>query len=322
VGWSCGNQRPEWKHGRQSTSLPVGRAKAGIDRRPTCAANGQRRACAARSRLCAMRIMLTLVLGTTVAFAQTAPSFELVAIRENTSGASGGSTRIERGGRWIATNISLASLITIAHGLNNDDRVLNAPEWTRRTRYDINAAGTPDITNADVPSAIRSLLRERFRLQAHVEQRELPTYNLTMLRPDGRLGPEMTPAGGHCRELAALRATDPAAANAAAANAPASRVPCGIRHSNGGTLIEAGGITAGDLAIVLSGPAGRPVIDKTGLAGLYDVQLHHSGPDPAAATDVVSVFTAVQEQLGLRLENGTAPLDVVVVDSVSRPTPN
>jgi uncharacterized protein (TIGR03435 family) len=269
-----------------------------------------------------MRALLTLVLGTTVAFAQTAPSFELAAIRENMSGASGGSTRIEPGGRWIATNISLASLITIAHGLNNDDRVLNVPDWTRRTRYDINAVGTPGFANEHVPAAIRGLLRERFGMQAHVEQRELPVYNLTVLRTDGRLGPAMTPATGNCRELAALRATNPAAAKAAAANAPASRVPCGIRYSNGGTLIEAGGISARDLAIIVSGPAGRAVIDKTGLGGVYDVELRHSGPDPPATADAVSIFTAVQEQLGLRLENGTAPLDVVVVDSVSRPTPN
>jgi uncharacterized protein (TIGR03435 family) len=132
-----------------------------------------------------MRTMLTLVLGTTVAFAQTVPSFEVAAIRENTSGASGGSTRIQAGGRWIATNIPLASLITIAHGLNNDDRVLNVPDWTRRTRYDINAVGTPGFANEDVPSALRALLRERFGMQAHVEQRELPIYNLTVLRADG-----------------------------------------------------------------------------------------------------------------------------------------
>ena len=268
-----------------------------------------------------MRTILALVLGTTVAFAQTPPSFEVAAIRENTSGASGGSTRIQPGGRWIATNISLASLITIAHGLNNDDRVLNVPDWTRRTRYDINAVGTPGFANEHVPQALRALLRERFEMQAHVEQRESPVYNLTVLRTDGRLGPAMTPATGNCRELAALRATNPAAATAAAANAPASRIPCGIRFSNGGTLIEAGGISAGDLAIIVSGPAGRAVIDKTGLASMYDVQLRHSGPDSAAA-DAVSIFSAVQEQLGLRLENSTAPLDVIVVDSVSRPTPN
>jgi len=173
-----------------------------------------------------------------------------------------------------------------------------------------------------VAAGQEALLRERFGMQAHVEQRELPVYNLTVLRTDRRLGPAMTPATGNCRELAALRATNPAAATAAAANAPASRVPCGLRYSNGGTLLEAGGITAADLAIMVSGPAGRAVIDKTGLGGVYDVQLRHSGPDPAAAADAVSIFTAVQEQLGLRLENSTAPLDVIVVDSVARPTPN
>jgi uncharacterized protein (TIGR03435 family) len=127
-------------------------------------------------------------------------------------------------------------------------------------------------------------------------------------------------------ELAARRATTAvtpdAAPNAAAANAAAAGIPCGVRFSNAGTLIEAGGVTAEALALIISGPAGRPVIDKTGLMGMFDIQLRHSGPDPAAGGDAVSIFTAVQEQLGLRLENGTAALDVIVVDSISRPTAN
>src|SRR5262245_9912685 len=81
----------------------------------------------------------------------------------------------------------------------------------------------------------------------------------------------------------------------------------------------AGGITA-ELALVVNGPAGRPVFDETGLMGFYVVQLRYSGRD-AASGDAVAIFTAVQEQLGLRL-NSTAPLDVVVVDSISRPTPH
>ncbi len=268
------------------------------------------------------RTLLAIVLGMTVAFAQATPSFEVAAIRENTSGATGGSTSIQPGGRWLATNISVAGLITIAHGLNDDDRVVNAPAWTRAARYDINAVGSAGFANADVPAALRALLRERFGMIARVEKRDRPAYNLVLLRADGRLGPALTPVSIYCRQQAALRATNPAAATEAAANAPPSRVPCGLRFSNGGTLIEAGGITPEELAIVVSGPAGRPVFDKTGLTGFYDVQLRYSGRDRAAGADAVSIFTAVQEQLGLRLENSTAPLDVVVVDSISRPTPN
>jgi uncharacterized protein (TIGR03435 family) len=271
--------------------------------------------------------MLAIVLGTTVALAQAlpAPSFEVASIRENTSGASGGGTRLQPGGRWSATNLSVASLIAIAHGLNSDDRVLNAPDWTRGTRYDINAIGTPGFANEDVPAAMRALLRERFGMVARVEKRDLPAYDLTVLRPDGRLGPAIRPAAVNCMELAARRATtavtpEAPAPNAAGANGAPTGIPCGIRWSNAGTLIEAGGVTAEALAVIVSGAAGRPVIDKTGLAGMYDVQLRHSGPDPAAGGDGVSIFTAVQEQLGLRLENSTAPLDVVVVDRISRPT--
>jgi uncharacterized protein (TIGR03435 family) len=271
-----------------------------------------------------MRAVLAIVLGTTVAFAQApaSPFFEVASIRENTSGASGGTTRLQPGGRWSATNLSVASLITIAHGLNNDDRVLNAPAWTRAARYDINAVGTPGFANEHVPAALRALLRERFGMVARVEKRDLSAYNLTVLRPDGRLGPAIRPAAVNCMELAARRATTAVTPDAAAPNAAPAGVPCGVRFSNAGTLIEAGGITAEALALIISGPAGRPVVDKTGLMGMFDVQLRHSGPDPAAGGDAVSIFTSVQEQLGLRLETGTAPLDVIIVDSISRPTAN
>jgi uncharacterized protein (TIGR03435 family) len=260
-----------------------------------------------------MRTLLVAVLAGVTLSAQTStPGFEVAAIRENTGGSTGGGTRFQDGGRWSATNMPLASLITVAFGLNDSDRVLNVPAWARATRYDINAIGMPGFANEHVPAAILALLRERFGLVAHLETREFPVYNLTLLRADGRLGPNLRPAAVNCLDLAVRRA--------AIAAAPTG-IPCGIRWSDGGTLIEAGGVNAETLANLM-GASGRQVVDKTGLTGLFDMTLRHGGRGPEPIGDAPSIFTAVQEQLGLKLEGGTAALDVVIVDNVTRPTPN
>ena len=241
-------------------------------------------------------------------------TFEVAAIRENTSGATGGSSRFQQDGRWTATNVSVALLIAQAYGIPTDERILNVPDWARRTRYDIQAIGSAGITNERVPEAVRALLQDRFQMRARVEKRDLPAYDLVLLRADGQLGPGLRPAAVNCGDPAAV-------AQARAANTAA--ITCGIRFSIGGTIVEAGGAPMQTIALILSGPAGRPVTDKTGLSGAFDLQLRHSGPNPdAAAADAVSVFTAAQEQLGLRLVSSTAPLDVVIVERLERPSEN
>src|SRR5687768_6193475 len=187
---------------------------------------------------------------------------------------------------------------------------------------------------------IQALLIERFKLQAHVETRELPIYNLVLLRADGRLGPELKPTAVDC---AAVR-KERAAGGATPAGPPGQipnideRVQCGQRMFFGpqGATINAGGRTLEQIAITLGTYADRTVVNKTGLTGEYDLLLKFrpeaGGPigglaPPLSTTgdpvsDLATLAVAVREQLGLRLEPARGPVQVLVIDSISSPTDN
>jgi uncharacterized protein (TIGR03435 family) len=137
-----------------------------------------------------------------------------------------------------------------------------------------------------------------------VETRELRTFNLTRLQPD-RLGPSLTRSP----------ITDCSNREAIAAISPPPR-PCGFGPQPGGLR---GTVSPATLASLLTTASGRPVFDKTGLQGNYEFDLKFSR---GASDDTVSIFTAVQEQLGLRLEGSTASLDVLIVEHIERPTAN
>jgi uncharacterized protein (TIGR03435 family) len=144
-------------------------------------------------------------------------------------------------------------------------------------------------------------------VRVHIEQRNLPTYTLAQLR-SGRLGPSLRLSPiADCFDRQAI-----------AAMKPPPR-PCLMTFGNG-TLT--GTMAIKDLTVTLTGAAGRPVFDTTGLAGNYEVDLKWTPTLRDDTTDAVSIFTAVQEQLGLKLESASAPLDVLIVDHSERPTAN
>jgi uncharacterized protein (TIGR03435 family) len=237
-----------------------------------------------------------------------APAFDVVSIKENLSGQDGGGATPLRNGRWQATNLALKSLIGVAWSIPSS-RVFDAPDWTSVTRYDITGVTAADATQAQLQSMLQGLLRDRFAVRVHVEQRDLPTYNLVLARSDGRLGPavRLSPIRD-CLDRAAI-----------AAMTPAPR-PCMMQFGSG-TL--GGTMTVANLAATLTGASGRPVFDRTGLTGNYELDLKWT-PTLAgdAGPETVSIFTALQEQLGLKLEPASAPLDVLIVDGVDRPTAN
>jgi uncharacterized protein (TIGR03435 family) len=169
---------------------------------------------------------------------------------------------------------------------------------------------------------MRRLLAERFRLVAHNEMRETSVYALVVARSDGRLGPQLRKAAVDCFAIAtaARQRGEAPAFPPQTGNRPA----CGTRTSPG--ILMGTGVTMADLARNLERPAERPVVDKTGLAGFWDLDVTYLfegqlppgfAPPPA---DAPSLFTALQEQLGLKLEAQKAPIEVLVVDSVERPT--
>lgn len=251
------------------------------------------------------RTLILVAVAATMPAAQEPPRFEAVSIRQNNDVNAAMNNRYPPG-RMILVNYSPFVLIQEAFGVTSD-RLLNVPEWATRERFDIEATHTPP--NISITQRMRMLepvLVERFGLKAHRETREMPVYALVRIRPD-TLGPGLRPSTRDCTPK-----TD----------AEGKRIPdpeCGIRFNQGivsGYASQFAGIPR------QFGIRDRPIIDRTGLQGAFEIELKwlpEGAPDDGQG---VSIFTAVQEQLGLRLERTTAPLDVLVVDSLSRPTPN
>jgi uncharacterized protein (TIGR03435 family) len=207
-----------------------------------------------------------------------------------------------------------------------DSRILGGPEWIGSECYDINAKSntefrlSPNGPDPQLILMVRSLLQERFKLRTHGETRELPVYELVLARPDRRLGPEMRTPAADCDAAIAAGIPPP--------RQPGEPPPCGLMGGPARTI--AGGATMQQLAGNLSNRVERLVVDKTGLAGRFAFTLTWT-PDripteapppgiPPIDPNGPSIFTALQEQLGLKLERAKAPLDVIVIDSVEHPT--
>lgn len=180
---------------------------------------------------------------------------------------------------------------------------------------------------------LRTLLAERFKLVARTEMREQPVYALVLARADGRLGPNLR-ASREC--LKGGTASGPRGFGQGADGRgagvpplqPGQQMGCGMRSmSDGrGSVIQGGARTIAEIARSLDGRAGRTVIDRTGLTGAYDVDLRFAPSNvqtaPGADSELPTLFTALQEQLGLKLESATGPVEYLVVDRIERPTPD
>jgi uncharacterized protein (TIGR03435 family) len=268
------------------------------------------------------------------------PRFDVVSVKENTSGAGGG-LRTQAGGRFIATNVIVKRLIAAAFQMADspdtaDERILGGPDWIGTMHVDITArAGSPFVQSPDGPDPdlllmIQSMFEDRFKMRVHHETRDLPVYELVLARADGRLGPELHQSPNDCDAIiAAVRAGGSPPARQGPADPPA----CGAM--GGPARIIAGGLPMKQFAMrltdTLSGTsAGRLVVDKTGLTGRFAFTLFWT-PErmPASAPPAgippidpngPSFFTALQEQLGLKLQAARDPVDVIVIDSIERPT--
>ena len=220
------------------------------------------------------------------------PTFDVASIKPNTSGDSRSGTRSLPGGRVAITNQRLRDVIRTAYG-SEDMEVIGGPAWIDADRWDILAAAPPGNPDAPWDRMLKSLLLERFRLQAHLERREQPIYNLVFARGDKRLGPDLHATS--CHDVDCHRTS-----------VNGSGIKIGTMTGSGRTMAE--------LGVSLSRYAERRVFDQTGLDGRYDFRIQWS--------EDVSIFTALQEQLGLKLEPTKAMADVVVIDHVEQPTPD
>jgi uncharacterized protein (TIGR03435 family) len=261
------------------------------------------------------------------------PAFEVASVTPNKSGDPGASFGGRPGGQLVVRNNTLRNIIRNTYGLQ-EFQIVGGPEWINSDRFDIVAKAADDAPEArisnDAPQArmllmVRTLLADRFKLAVHTETREIPIYALVMARSDGRPGPQLRPAAVDCAAmLAAARG-----GGAPLPRAPAGERPiCGMQTAPGRMM--AGGYALPDVARNLSPFTGRIVVDKTGLSGTFDLDLAWTpdqiptGPRPPGAPafdpNGPSLFTAVQEQLGLKLDSQRGPVEVLVIDRAERPT--
>jgi uncharacterized protein (TIGR03435 family) len=266
------------------------------------------------------------------------PAFEVASVKPNNSGDGRVMFANQPGGRFTATNVTLKFLIRNAYQLQ-DFQVVGGPSWLTSDHFDV-VAKAEDGTAPETPSLdrtgpnriqlmIRALLAERFQLVFHNENRELPIYALVLARSDGKLGPDLHKSEVDCNALFAGRGRGPLPPPGPPQ--PGERLPCGIRIGMGNMAI--GGAPLSQIANAMANFLGRTVQDKTGLTGNYDANLTWT-PDqmpqrPPGAPELPpidpngpSIFTAVQEQLGLKLDSQKGPVSVLVIDRAERPKEN
>ena len=269
-------------------------------------------------------IALCLLLTSTAILAQN-PAFEVASVKPNRSGDFRRGIGPEPGGRFGAVNVTLRDLVALAYGVSNSDadlRVLGGPDWIARARFDIAAKAAAAMEPSQYPALVKTLLVERFKLETHEETRELPAYALVRARANGELGPRLQKSEVDCD---ARRA---AAKGGAPLPQPASGPVCTGRSIPG--TITATALSLASLAGNLTRFAGRTVVDETGLAGYYNYELRWTPeqppeprlgePPPVVDPNGPSLQTALQEQLGLKLESRRVSMKVVVIDRAELPT--
>ena len=274
-----------------------------------------------------------------VAPAADAPTFEVVSVRPaaDTGRRGGGGGP----GRFNGVNLPVRTLIRQAYDIH-ESQIIGGPDWLGSQGFDINAT-TGDKPPDQRRFMMQTLLRDRFKLTFHSEKRELPTYALVVARSDGRLGSGLNRIpDGECPPPGVRRGAPPAGGRPTAPPSPLdpnAQAPCGSIVFGPGRLL-AHGVPIDMLAQSIGNlPAitafNRIVVNETKLEGLYDFDFKWTnefaarggpppaGPPPAPAPgDEPTLVTALQEQLGLKLDARRATVDVLVIDSIEKPTEN
>ena len=247
------------------------------------------------------------------------PSFEVASVKLNTSGREGG-TLGPRGDIFFATNVPFRTLLVYAfapsNGLLLRQQIIGAPDWADSDRYDIQAK--PEGNARVVPGEqtklmVQALLEDRFQLKAHRETREMPVYHLVLNKRGPKLSADQTPPDPRQGSITFASSGEPAA--------PLPRGAIRIVTEPSGTTLLANAIPVSKLVPVLQGQADRMIFDKTDFTGLLDVHLEFQSAAVATPGSAPSLFTAIQD-LGFRLDPAKEPLDVVVIDSVEKPSQN
>ena len=294
-----------------------------------------------RCSLCLMSVAIA------VAFprAQTttpADRFEVVSVKPYQGPVTLIGSRTEPGGRFMAQQQSLRDLIALAYKVR-DSQIVGGPAWIGSDRFDVNAKASRDLPPFNPTGEIgplermlQSLLADRFRLVAHRETREMPIFALVLARNDRKLGEKLRPASIDC----APRFDEQARAGGSGPVMAGGMPACGLVVSP--WSIRSGGGPLSQLTMVLTQMTNRFVVDQTGLTGNYDVDLQWTPtglrmnrppaadggpggppiPVPPPDANGATLETAIQEQLGLKLDPQRAPVPVLVIDRADPPTPD
>lgn len=250
--------------------------------------------------------------------------FDVASVKPNHAGPGAGRSLNEQGNVLAITNMTARDLVARAFQTQTF-QIVGGPDWVADERFDITAKAADTIPPTDfdqVPLStlmLRSLLEDRFRLVVHRDSREMPAYALVTARTDGQPGAGLRRSSNDCVALAN------AAGGRGIPPAPDGRPRCGLSGRAG--MIMAGGYPMSQLVRYLSPQVERVVIDRTGLTGGWDFDLTFTSPQLAPTDNspidaTASLFTALQEQLGLKLEPTRASVEVFVIDRVERPMPD
>jgi bla regulator protein blaR1 len=288
------------------------------------------------SRRHALAVTALITAVTMLGRAQSKPgsndAFEVASVKPTNDVSQHADFQLLPGGRVTLTNFPLHGLIRAAYAsdaLQLEEQIIG-PAWIRAERFDIVAKAegslAPDETGMPVRlvAMMRSLVEERFRMQAHTEMREMSVYLLVLANRDRALGPRLHQSSQDCRGVIATASPEP----------PDSTNWCGVRGGVVSGHIRMRGLTMAQMATRLAADweVRRPVLDRTGLAGRWDGEIEfvpvflpgpHTDSAPVANPNADSgptMLSAVQGQLGLKLEPTKAPVQVLVIDHVERPT--
>jgi uncharacterized protein (TIGR03435 family) len=261
-------------------------------------------------------VIVAIVSAVTGVLSQTTEPSIVSSVKRSQSvneGIGGGNSL--RGDTFRMTNTPLIAVLGAAYGTPGT-RIIGGPDWIQQDRWDIEIKVQPTngLAMPRTADVVQAMLRDRFKLDAAMEKRDHPIYALRRARADGKLGPNLLPASFECQrgnpqQQEALRTSGVKGAN--------GQTPCNTRSQLG--VISFAGLPVDNLLPFI--PADRVVMNETGISGPVDLHLTwtHTG-DPVA--DQASLYSAVREQLGLKLDGTTAPLDVLVIKSVTRPSAN
>src|SRR5687768_6179267 len=247
----------------------------------------------------------------TLAAQSDPPRFEVVSVKPLPAGSNIAGYRPEP--TRFSGYFSVIDAVSFGYQIETN-RIVDAPQWAKEQRYEINAR-TRERKPGELLQMMQTLLAERFALKVHRERRPMPVYALLMSGSDGSLGPKLQRVERNCTP-------------------PVSNFS-GCSFSFGVGRYRANGQEWNAFVGILeTGITGRPIFDKTGLSGQFDITLEWNPDIGRVPESVINpptlaelearpvLFTAVREQLGLKLETDTAPIDVMVIDSVERPTPD